>query len=43
MAPKKNAFFVFLTQYRDEEIQQGKRPSNFQTLAKKLTPIWNAS
>ncbi|XP_025203187.1 protein maelstrom homolog isoform X2 [Melanaphis sacchari] len=41
MAPKKSAFFIFLASYRDDEIKNGRKPSNFQQLRTELTPIWN--
>ncbi|XP_026806579.1 protein maelstrom 1-like [Rhopalosiphum maidis] len=42
MATKKNAFYIFLTDYRNEEINKGNKPSSFQQLSNKLAPIWNS-
>ncbi|XP_026818394.1 uncharacterized protein LOC113557211 isoform X1 [Rhopalosiphum maidis] len=41
MAPKKSAYFIFLACHRDDEIKKGKKPSNYQELNFKLSPIWN--
>jgi len=43
MAPKKSAFITFLTCYRDDEIKNGKKPSSYDQLRNKLSPIWNVS
>lgn len=42
MSTKKNAFAIFLADYRNEEINKGNRPSSFQQLSIKLAPIWNS-
>jgi len=43
MSTKKNAFSIFLADYRNEEINKGNKPSSFQQLSIKLAPIWNVS
>ncbi|XP_060868296.1 protein maelstrom homolog isoform X2 [Metopolophium dirhodum] len=41
MAPKKSAFFVFITCHRNEEIKKGNKAPSFLELTTKLSPIWN--
>lgn len=43
MPPKKNAFCMFVINYRNEEIKHGKPPMHFQELCVALTPVWNVS
>lgn len=43
MAPKKNAFFMFMSSYRDSEKQKNQKLTSFQQLSQKLTPIWEVS
>lgn len=43
MPRKKNAFFMFVTNYRNEEIKQGKPPKDIQELFVTLAPVWNVS
>jgi len=42
MAPKKNAFSIFIYNHRNEEIKKGNTPPSFQQLATVLTPLWNS-
>lgn len=41
MAPKKNAFFAFLKDYKNNEIKKGNKPPSLDKLADELTPVWN--
>lgn len=41
MAPKKNAYFVFVEHFMKEEIKNGRKPENFKQLFQKLSPVWN--
>lgn len=43
MPRKKNAFFMFVINYRNEEIKQGKPSRDIQELCHTLTPVWNVS
>lgn len=43
MPPKKNAFSMFVMNYRNEEIKHGKKPTNLQKLYVTLSPLWNVS
>lgn len=43
MPPKKNAFFAFVTEYKNEHMTDQNISLNFQQLADKLTPVWNVS
>lgn len=43
MPPKRNAFYMFIMNYRNEEIKQRKKPTPFQELCVTLAPLWNVS
>lgn len=44
MAPKKNAFSIFISQHINDDIVKGIKPTpSFQQVATRLTPVWNVS
>lgn len=43
MAPKKNAFSIFINCYQNDEIKNGRKPKTFQESVNILTSIWNVS
>lgn len=40
MAPKKNAFLIFLNDYKNNEIKKGNKSKSINKLAEELTPVW---
>lgn len=43
MAPKKNAFLIFVNEYKQKQMTDQTIPLSFPKLVEQLTPKWNVS